>query len=50
MEIKNSRGQCAFELVVVLITLTTVVLVAQQLARESRAFFKPAQLSKEQRQ
>ncbi len=49
MEIANSRGQCAIEMVLVLIALTTVVLLTQQLAKQARGYFKPALLSKEVR-
>lgn len=49
MEIKNHRGQCTIEVVMVLIVLTTFVLLIQQLANQTKKFFGTAVLSKELR-
>lgn len=47
MEITSCRGQCSLEVVLVLIVLTSVVLLTQQFAVQTRSFLSDVVLSKE---
>lgn len=45
MALKNSRGQSSIELAMVVMLITTLILAIHHLAKTSRGYLPPAQLS-----